>query len=129
MNRAADSPSPLNGARAGLRGKKVREASSLQRSFMGSAYWDHEPPITLFSLSSPEGGEGWGEEGRFSPRFMQRIPRKKISRIQPMNRTADSPSPLKGERAGVRGETVREASSLERRFMGRAAVLATTKSL
>jgi len=36
-----------------------------------------------------------------------------------MNRSADSPSPLKGERAGVRGEKVREASSLERRFMGR----------
>src|SRR6266536_3344660 len=37
-----------------------------------SVYWDHEPASALFSLSSPEGGEGWGEEGRLSPRFMGR---------------------------------------------------------
>ncbi len=49
----------------------------------------------------------------------ERIPRNKISRIEPMNRAADSPSPLNGERAGVRGEKIREASSLERRFMVR----------
>src|SRR6266404_6247313 len=64
------SPSPLNGERAGVRGEKVPLACSLQRSIMESlnrskiARWDDEPPIALFSLSSPKGGEGRGEEGR-----------------------------------------------------------------
>src|SRR5437899_10634804 len=44
----------------------------------------------------------------------QRIPRTPISRIEPLNRPRSSPSPLNGERAGVRGETVR----LIFRFMG-----------
>jgi len=52
MNRATDSPSPLKGERAGVRGEKVREASSLERRFMESenlqnsdASWGHEPGI------------------------------------------------------------------------------------
>src|SRR6266404_2467919 len=72
--RPADSPSPLKGERAGVRGENARLASSLERRLVGSpdavfsAHCDHEPASALFSLSSPEGGEGWGEEGRLSPR-------------------------------------------------------------
>src|SRR6266542_2532698 len=73
--------------------------------------WITTKHAAKFSLSSHRGR-----------RAGERIPRNRIPRIQPMNRTTDSPSPLKGERAGVRGEKVREASSLEQRFMGRRAI-------
>src|SRR6266404_7489898 len=65
-DRAADSPSPLNGERAGVRGEKVREASSLERRFMGSpdaifsAHWDHEPAC---ASPSPLNGERAGVRG------------------------------------------------------------------
>src|SRR5437899_1819048 len=52
----------------------------------------------------------------------QRFPPSKSSRIEPLNRAADSPSRLNGERAGVRGEAVRLAQ-LRQRFMGRTAAV------
>src|SRR6266516_3468698 len=39
-------------------------------------------------------------------RFGERIPQNKFWRINPMNGLFDSPSPLEGEGAGVRGENI-----------------------
>src|SRR6266516_144415 len=93
MNRAADSPSPLNGGRAGVRGEKVRLASSLERRFMESenlqnsdASWGHEPGI-------PKALEINKGKFRFMGRAGVRMPRK-ASCLEPIEPVQKRPTVL-----------------------------------
>ena len=103
-------PSPLNGERAGVRGEKALRHPIPSNALCGHSSWAGlAEDLGRFKISvraHPSPLIPLPVEGRGKPRQTSRYNPARLGKGEPLECAANgvTPSPLNGERAGVRGE-------------------------